>query len=405
MTSQPQRTDRAREPIRVLYLIRSLGAGGAERQLVTLVSRLDRRRFAPAVALFYDEGELRAELGRVGDVPVVPLGKRGRWDLFAFLRRLRTAIGRLAPDILHCYLTDANVLGLMGALPGRRSRLVFGVRSSRMASPDGDLAVMVSQRLNRALAGLADLVIYNSQTARDETAGGWWPVRRGMVIPNGIDTDRFRPAEHLRREVRAELGLAETDLVIGQVARYNPKKDWPTFFRAASRLAAARPEVKFVGVGRGVALDNPDVRGMVETAGLTEKVRLLGRRLDVDRLIPALDLITLSSAFGEGFPNVIGEAMACGVPGVVTAVGDAPRIVGDLGLVVPPRSPRDLAAAWTALIREPAAVLRWIGLAARERIREKYSVADMVRRTEAAYHRLLDRRPPSAVDSPMNRVS
>jgi glycosyltransferase involved in cell wall biosynthesis len=386
-----------------LYLIRSLGAGGAERQLVTLVGRLDRRRFAPAVALFYDEGELRADLARIGDVPVIGLNKRGRWDLLGFLRRLRAAMGRLQPDVLHCYLTDANLLGFLGARVGRSPRLVFGVRSSRMANPDGDLAVMVSQRLSRLLAGLADLVIYNSQTAQDESAGR--PSSRGMVIPNGIDTDRFRPGDGLRQQVRAELGLTGDDLVIGQVARFNPKKDWPTFFRAAARLAADRPEVKFVGVGSGMDLDNREIRGLVEAGGLGDKVRLLGRRLDVDRLMPALDLITLSSAYGEGFPNVVGEAMACGLTGVVTAVGDAPRIVGDWGLVVPPRSPRELAAAWTALIREPAAVRRRIGLAARDRIRENFSVTNMVRRTETAYQRLLCPRSGSAVDSPSNRVS
>jgi glycosyltransferase involved in cell wall biosynthesis len=398
VTSQPQRPGEGRRPIRVLYLIRSLGAGGAERQLVTLVGRLDRRRFAPAVALFYDEGELREDLARAGDVPVFNLAKRGRWDLPGFMRRVREAIGRFEPHVLHCYLTEANVFGRLAAWGGRAPRLVFGVRSSKMANPDGDLAVMVSQRLGRGLAGMADLVIYNSQTARDEAGGGWWPVRRGMVIPNGIDTDRYRPDDEGRRRVRAELGLNDTDLVIGQVARFNPKKDWPNFFRAAGRLAAVRPEVRFVGIGSGIDLENDEVRSLVQAAGLGDRVRLLGRRLDVERLMPALDLITLSSAYGEGFPNVVGEAMACGLPGVVTAVGDAPRIVGELGLVVPPRSSADLAAAWQALIGQPAHVRRKIGLAGRGRIRDRFSVADMVRRTEAAYVGLVDRRPRSTVD-------
>jgi len=398
MRRQPQRrvADAAdgRRPLKVLYLIRSLGAGGAERQLVTLVSRPDRRRFAPAVALFYDEGPLRRDLAAAGDVSRYDLGKRGRWDLAGFLGRLTGLIRRQGPDVLHCYLTDANVLGLIGGRLGRCPRIVFGVRSSRMANPDRDLGVMISQRLGRVLAGRADLVIYNSRTALEESSGDHRWAHHGVFIPNGIDTVRFRPDDAARRAVRAELGLAEDDLVVGQVGRDNPKKDWPTFFRAAARLAARRPSVKFVGVGRGVEGANPRLRALVQAPGLAGRTLLLGERPDVDRLMPALDLISLSSAFGEGFPNVVGEAMACGVPGVVTRVGDGPRIVGSTGLSVPPRSPDDLAAAWTALLDQGAEVRRRLGIAARRRIESRFSVETMVHRTEDAYQALTRRGRP-----------
>ncbi len=397
MRRQPQRrvADAAagRRPLKVLYLIRSLGAGGAERQLVTLVNRLDRRRFMPAVALFYDEGPLRRDLAAAGDVARYFLDKRGRWDLAGFLGRLARLIRRERPDVLHCYLTDANVLGLIGGRLGGCPRIVFGVRSSRMVNPEGDLGVMISQRLARVLAGRADLVIYNSRTALEESAGRGRRAHRGVFIPNGIDTVRFRPDDAVRRAIRAELGLAEDDLVIGQVGRDNPKKDWPTFFRAAARVAARRPAVKFVGVGRGVEADNPRLRDLIQAPGLAGRTLLLGERSDVDRLMPALDLISLSSAFGEGFPNVVGEAMACGLPGVVTRVGDGPRIVGPTGLTVPPCSPGDLAEAWAALLDQGAEVRRRLGAAARHRIESRFSVETMVHRTEDAYQALMRRRP------------
>ncbi|MBU1741016.1 MAG: glycosyltransferase, partial [Proteobacteria bacterium] len=338
VSSRAADENRAGRRLRILYLIRSLGAGGAERQLVALVSRLDRRRFAPAVALFYDQGPLRRDLAAAGDVARHVLGKRGRWDLAGFLGRLSGLIRRERPDVLHCYLTDANVLGLIGGRLGRCPRIVFGVRSSRMENPDRDLGVMISQRLSRVLAGRADLVIYNSRTALEESSGGGLLAHRGVFIPNGIDTLRFQPDDAGRRAVRAELGLAGDDLVVGQIARDAPKKDWPTFFRAAALLAARWPAVKFVGVGPGVEAANRRLRALVQANGLAGRTLLLGGRRDVDRLMPALDLIGLSSAYGEGFPNVVGEAMACGVPAVVTRVGDGPRIVGSTGLSVPPRS-------------------------------------------------------------------
>ncbi|MBU0515666.1 MAG: glycosyltransferase [Proteobacteria bacterium] len=393
MSSRAADENRAGRRLRILYLIRSLGAGGAERQLVALVSRLDRRRFAPAVALFYDQGPLRRDLAAAGDVARHVLGKRGRWDLAGFLGRLSGLIRRERPDVLHCYLTDANVLGLIGGRLGRCPRIVFGVRSSRMENPDRDLGVMISQRLSRVLAGRADLVIYNSRTALEESSGGGLLAHRGVFIPNGIDTLRFQPDDAGRRAVRAELGLAGDDLVVGQIARDAPKKDWPTFFRAAALLAARWPAVKFVGVGPGVEAANRRLRALVQANGLAGRTLLLGGRRDVDRLMPALDLIGLSSAYGEGFPNVVGEAMACGVPAVVTRVGDGPRIVGSTGLSVPPRSPTDLAAAWAALLDQGAEVRRRLGIAARRRIETLFSVESMVHRTEVAYEALARRRP------------
>ena len=235
------------------------------------------------------------------------------------------------------------------------------------------------------------MVIANSEAGRGwHEALGYRP-RRWTYIPNGIDTETFRPDPRARAETRGELGFDESVFAIGLVARYDLMKDHATFIRAAVRLAETRPEARFVLVGRGTDARDGELERLVQEAGIADRVRRLGERTDVARIVPGLDLVTLSSAFGEGFPNVLGEAMACGVPCVTTDVGDAAGIVGETGLVVRPRDPDALAAAWTEAAARDGATRIALGAAARERIIAQYSLARMVRRYENLYSELLSR--------------
>jgi glycosyltransferase involved in cell wall biosynthesis len=190
--------------------------------------------------------------------------------------------------------------------------------------------------------------------------------------------------------VRAELGLPPDAPLIAMVARFDPVKDHPTFLEAAARLHARRPDVRFLLCGRDVTWENRGLAAAVERAGARGFVHLLGQREDVARVTAALDLSTLSSSCGEGFSNVVGEAMACGVPCVVTDVGDSGAIVADTGLVVPPRDPEALAAAWAQLLARPAEERAAIGRAARRRIEDNYSLDVIVRRYQDLYEELAD---------------
>ena len=235
------------------------------------------------------------------------------------------------------------------------------------------------------------VVISNSDAGLTwHEALGYRP-RRWALIPNGIDTEAFRPDPRARAETRAALGFGEGVFAIGLIARCDPMKDHATFIRAAARLAETRPEARFVLVGRGTDSRDGALERWIAEAGITDRTRRLSERTDIAKIIPGLDLMTLSSAFGEGFPNVLGEAMACGVPCVTTDVGDAARVVGDSGLVVRPRDPDALAAAWDEAAARDGATRAASGAAAREWIIAQYSLAGMVRRYEDLYSGLLSR--------------
>ena len=195
-----------------------------------------------------------------------------------------------------------------------------------------------------------------------------------VVIPNGFDLEGFKPDSSARVSVRTELGIGPNHPVIGLVARFDPQKDHRSFIDAASILAARLPSAWFVLCGDDVTWDNQELARWIDDAGIRDRVYLLGRRDDIARLLNAFDVASLSSAYGEGFPNVVGEAMACGVPCVVTDVGDSAWIVGDTGRVVPIRDPKALADSWLALVEAGQQARQMLGARARARIIEQFDL-------------------------------
>ena len=201
------------------------------------------------------------------------------------------------------------------------------------------------------------------------------------MVRNGFDTARFRPDGDARAVLRHELGVAPDVPLIGMVARVDPMKDHATFLEAASIFSRAsqRP---FRARGRGREPSNGWLGSQIKRRGLEGVVRLLGERADIERVYPALDIATLSSSFGEGFPNALGEAMASGVPCVATAVGDAPALLDGVGRVVAPCDAPALAGAWRALAELPVEARRRLGEASRRRIVLLYGENRMIEDTE-----------------------
>ncbi|MEW6248474.1 MAG: glycosyltransferase [Nitrospirota bacterium] len=197
------------------------------------------------------------------------------------------------------------------------------------------------------------------------------------MIPNGFDLERFQPNQAVRERIRKDLGIASSVVLIGHVARVDPMKDHDSFLAAAEIVVGHRSDVEYLLVGKDTETLTPKLMGMK----LKNHAHILGLRKDIDQLLPALDVLCLSSAFGEGFPNVQGEAMACGVPCVVTDVGDAAVIVGETGLVAPPRNPESLCKAWCVALAWTAQERAARGRRARERIAAQFTVDRMVEMT------------------------
>lgn len=365
--------------MRIAFLIRSLNYGGAERQLVVLAKGLYDRGHDVVVMVFYPGGPLENEL-HDGGVRVRVLDKGGRWDVLGFLLRLVLVLREEKPDVLHGYLGVPNILAVLMKPFFRRVRVVWGVRASNMDLSRYDWFARVTYKIECRLARFADLIIANSYAGKDYAVRHGFPKDKIVVIPNGIDTERFRPAPAARARVRAEWGVPESEILIGLVARLDPMKDHPTFLKAAALLAQERADVRFVCVGDGPKDYKLGLRKMAEDLGLANCLIWAKARGDMSSVYNALDIAT-SSSYSEGFSNVIAEAMACGVPCVVTDVGDSKLLLGNTGRTVLPASPQILAEALHKLIMLPKPERIAMGQLARGRILNRFSVSMLSEQT------------------------
>ncbi len=367
---------------RLTFLIRDLGYAGAQRQLVTLATGLPRDEFHISV-LHFHPGPLEEELRSAG-IKTVHVRKNGRWDLPAFFLRLLAAARTEQPDIVHSYLTESNVLGVLMKPFLRGARVVWGLRDSQTDAALWGFLGRLSFRLSRLLSHRADGIIANSAAGRDYYIAQGFPADRLTVIPNGIDVGRFAPDPDAGSRLRAAWRIAPETFLIGHVGRLNVMKDHATLLRATAMACDRHPDARLVCIGGGDPVYGAHLRRLAGELGLADKVSWQPARGDMTAAYNALDALVSSSSFGEGFPNVVAEAMSCGVPCVVTDVGDSAHLVGDACFAAPPSQPQALADALCRLLETDPAAMTELKARARARIVNTFSTPQLVRRTREA---------------------
>lgn len=367
-------------PRRLMIFITGLSTGGAESMLLKLLSVLPRSEFAPVVVSLLDRGTVGPRIEELG-VPVHPLDLRRPWRLPSGLLRLRRICRQTDPDLLIGWMYHGNLLAtLVQATMARRAGLIWSVRQSLYALALERQMTALVIRAGAWLSRRPAVVIYNSALALAQHRAHGYRSNRDVVIPNGFDCDLFRPRPEARARLRERIGVGPDTLVIGLIARVHPMKGHRVFLQAAGRVVASELNAHFICAGRGAESGNPDLREPIGELGLGGRVHLLGEEADVAGLMAGLDLLCSASISGEGFPNVVGEAMASGVPCVVTDVGDSASVVGDTGVVVPPGNAAALAEACTRLLRESTEMRARRCAAARAKTVEQFALSTSAQR-------------------------
>ncbi|MBS0159879.1 MAG: glycosyltransferase [Nitrospira sp.] len=362
--------------MKILFLVRALNYGGAERQLVALAKGLHERGHHVVVAVFYSRAPLEKDLLDSG-IRIRSLEKGGRWDLINFFLRYLRLVQEERPDLIHGYLGDPNIVIALAKLMSPGSRIVWGVRSSSVDLTQYDWVSRSAFTVGAWLSGWADCIIANSYAGRKDYLAKGYPSKKTITIHNGIDTDRFSPDQNARLATRQAWNVPDSHILIGLVGRINPQKDHRNFILAAARVLQERQDVRFVCVGGGAKEDRASLEDFAKSLGLGEWIIWMGAHPEVSHVYNALDLLVSSSAYGEGFSNVIGEAMACGLPCVATDVGDARLILNGLGECVPPRNPEALCAGIHRVLKDPRP-----GLVLRQHIIEHFSLKVLLTKTE-----------------------
>lgn len=367
----------------LFFLNRRFGQGGAERQLIALVKAFDKSRYAITLAPFYGGGHLASLISQDRDITWSPLRKQGRWDLIAFLWRLWRTVRAASPDVCIGYMDIPNIAALAaGRLVG--AKVVWGVRNSTQAIGDAPMLGRAAFRLAGWLSAQPDLIVFNSEAGRRYYQEHGFASARSVVIPNGIDTDYFSP-QHGRSQLRELWGVASGELVLGLVGRADPMKGHAMFLAAAARLADQYPHLRFVCAGMDAEDYRDHIQELSRALGVHDRMIWVGPMEDMPLLYQALDTLVLASGYGEGFPNVIGEAMACGVPCIATDVGDSAMIIDDTGIIVEPGSAERLAEGMAQMVGRLAHKDPPLQVAARARIVNHFSVTALVNRTLEAF--------------------
>jgi glycosyltransferase involved in cell wall biosynthesis len=376
--------------LRVGHIITGLNTGGAEMMLCKLLSRMNREVFEAEVISLTDIGPIGKKIQALG-VPVRALGMRRGVPNPLGVLRLACWLRKGRPQIIQTWMYHADLIGGLASRLAAGSAVVWGIHHSNL-EPQGSrrTTIWTARACARLSHWLPARIVCCSEASRRVHTGLGYAADKMMVILNGFDLQVYRPDPAARLSVRQELGIPEEAPLIGLVGRFDPQKDHGNFVQAAARLHAGLPEVHFLLCGDGVTWENPHLARWIEAAGIGGRCHLLGRREDIPRLNAAVDISTCSSSFGEGFPMVIGEAMACGVPCVVTDVGDLALVVGETGIVVPPRDPQALADGWRELMEMGVEKRRALGERARKRVEDHYSLARVVREYEALYKQLFE---------------
>jgi len=372
--------------MKILFLMHSMAVGGTQRQLIVLCRELRRRGHEVTVLLHYTGELLDAELQERG-VRIIDLNKRGRWHNFAFLIRLIQAVRAEQPDVVYAHLPLPNLLALLLRYLGEGCAIVCGVRASDMTAARTNLPVRLSLLLEHRFVRHADVVIVNSQTGARHLSRGK-RYENVVVIENGFEPERFVFDESGRRRKRASWHATDDTPVVGCVARLDPMKDHASLLRAFALLRQSHPNACLICAGTQLQPYFSELRELAQRLRLDQVVRWVEHESDLGPLYSGFDVLCLSSAYGEGFPNALAEAMACGVPCVATDVGDASRILSSADYLVPPRDPDSLARALTAALAQG----RTCSKLRVEKIHREFSVRNLADKTEAALTEAMRRR-------------
>lgn len=361
-------------PLRLLCMLDELDIGGTEQQILELTRRIDRRHFEPLVCCFR-HGRKAREIESLG-VPVFRVEKRHKLDI-TILPRLVRLLRRERIDILQTFLWTANAWG-------RAAGRLAGVPVIVAGERNVDIWEQSYKRvIGRALARMTDRIVGNSEAVRT------YLLERGGLAPelvttihNGVNFERFdTPIDPMER--RRELGIPDDALLAGVVARVEPAKDHETLLRALAHVRDRTGDVHLAVVGDGSL--RPGLEKLAHELGIGERVHFTGFRTDAAEWIASFDFSVLSSR-KEGLSNTVIESMAAGRPVIATAVGGNPEVIveGETGFLLPVHAPEAFGEAIAQLVSDRER-LRAMGAAGHKRVRELFSVEQMVEKTSELY--------------------
>ena len=349
----------------IVFITPGIETGGAEKQLALLAKGLSQDGFVPLIIALSKSGKGQ-RLADFDGLRVVEINCRKFFQIVLAIHKIRHTIKIYKPDVIQGWMYAGNIMASIAGV-GIDAQIYHSLRASDMDA--GRYGRIV--KLNAILSGYTDGVIANSHAGAEHHISSGFPSSKISIIPNGIDTNKFFPDKKSGNDIRRELGITIGTPVVLYAARVDPMKG----HQAVISVAKLCSGMKFIFVGKGTqCLDVP------------ENVLTLGIRHDMEKIYNACDLVISFSEFGEGFPNVIGEAMACGTPVIANNVGDSWRVIGDTGYKI--ASYKDKAAVSELLETITGSLNKLPKSRIRKQITTSFSLELMISRYKKEYLRV-----------------
>ncbi|GDY07078.1 glycosyl transferase [Planctomycetia bacterium] len=379
----------ASKRIRLAVVINAIVLAGAERMLARVLARLRPDEFDVRVFTIGLPGPFTEHLEQLGIPNRLYEFVRPKLPNPFHLLTLARDLRQFQPDVVQGWMYLGNLFGGVAAKLARRDLPVaWNIRHSTLDPKIDSRSMRWSAWLGGQLSGFVpDRIVLCAEAARAAHLQVGYAPEKLEVIPNGFDLGELRPDPAARQRIRHELGLTNDTPLVGLIGRLHQHKDHQTFVRAARVVADHIPHAHFVGAGEEQTYSASDLWSWVADVGLRDRFHWLGVRRDVPAIDASLDVLVCSSTT-EGFPNVVGEAMACGVPCVATDVGECAEVIGDTGRIVPKQAPQQLGKAIAELLRMPPSERMVLGAAARQRVVERYDINRIVERYRDLWHQL-----------------
>ena len=387
MLDQP----RPKRPLHVLHVIVGLDVGGAELMLLRLItSQVQVGIVEHRVVSLTTMGEVGSRLQQMG-VPLHTLEMRGALSAIRVFIRLLLLIRRAQPDVVQTWMYHADLLGGLAARVAGVGKVIWGIRTTDAMAGGSQITGLVRKLCAWLSPIVPHRIVCAAEASRRTHIGVGYDAAKMTIIPNGYDLSAMESSWQQKTTLRLQCSIGSNDVVVGYLGRFHPAKDQENFVRAVGLLASKNLNVKFMMVGRHLDADNRELNGWISATGHADRFILLGEKSNPAVCLAAMDIFCLSS-LTEGFPNVVAEAMAMGLPCVVTDVGDSALLVSDTGVVVPKEDSPALAAGLQQIINLPAAQRIAMGQRARQIVVSKYSLASASAAFESVYKAVLSER-------------
>lgn len=390
LDSNPTKTEK--KLIKIVFVITALGVGGAEMMLYKFLGRIDREKYSPTVISMIDGGVFVERISELG-IPIHFLGMQQGIPSPIALYKLIKLLNEIQPDAIQGWMYHANLAAQIGNFFAKQKvPVLWSIHHSVDSLKAEKLSLAAIIKLTALFSQKVDQVVFSAKKGQAQHIGIGYCPDNAIAISDNFDISKYKPASSPQIDLRQSLNLAEDSILIGSIARYHPMKDHANMINAIAKLTKDCPQAHLILVGPTVDNDNPILTEQIQRLGIGDHVHLLGERQDVPVLMTSFDIFTSGSAYGESFPNVLGEAMSCQIPCVATDIGDSETIVGDTGVVVKPKDPEALAEGWRKLILVGQEERKNLGIKARERIETQFNLDSsnsFVKKYESIYEELL----------------